>query len=121
MTKTARKQSRFARVVFKLGVRITTASESTTAPVPISVPIIEDDGIDVSKINLAEYIVGENRDQQEDKKNAKAAKAPTEKLDPMKQYMEELSRIPLITKEQEAMLAEQIHSGDKKLHDEVYL
>ena len=118
MTKTAKKQSRFARVAFKLDVRITTASESTSALAPVSVPIIEDDDIDVSKIDLAEYLAGENRDQQKDRKNAKAAKASTEKLDPMKQYMEELSRIPLITKEQEAMLAEQIHSGDKKLHDE---
>ena len=32
--------------------------------------------------------------------------------------MEDIAKIPRITKEQEAVLAEQIHSGDQKLHDE---
>jgi len=80
-------------------------------------PIVYEDEIDVSKIDLAEYMVGETKDPKSDRKNAKVG-IPHGYLDPMKQYMEELTKVPLITKEQEAVLAEQIHSGDQKLHDE---
>ena len=117
MSKAIRKQSKFKRVAYKLDVWITTASESVASAVPEVDPAVYDD-IDVSKIDLADYITGESRDPQSDRKNAKAAKGLTEKLDPMKQYMEELSRIPLLSREQEASLAEQIHCGDQKMHDE---
>ena len=113
MSKAIKKQSKFKRVGFKLDVRITTAVESAAVE-----PVVYDDDIDVSKINLSDYMAGEDRDQQKDGKNAKATKASTEKLDTMKLYMDELSKIPLITKEQEVILAEQIHCGDQKLHDE---
>ena len=115
MSKAIKKQIKFKRVPFKLDVRITTVSEPTASSVPSTDPAVYDADIDVSKIDLTEYIPGENRDPQKDRKNTKAS---TEKLDPMKQYMDELSQIPLISKEQEAVLAEQIHSGDPKLHDE---
>ena len=119
MSKKVRKQGRFIRDAFTLDVRIATASESTVSPVPVSEPVIYDDEIDVSKIDLADYMDGENADTQKDGKGSRGTgHSHSEKLDPMKQYMEELSRVPLISKEQEAVLAEQIHSGDPKLHDE---
>lgn len=119
MVKTIKKKSKFTRGAFKLDVRIPTSAESAMSPqVPVFESIVYDDDIDVSKIDLADYMVGENADPQKDGKNAKATKTSTEKLDTMKLYMEELSQVPLITKEQEAILAEQIHSGDPKLHDE---
>ncbi len=113
MSKAIKKQSKFKRVGFKLDVRITTAVESAAVE-----PVVYDDDIDVSKINLSDYMSGENAEPQKDGKNGKATKASTEKLDTMKLYMDELSKIPLITKEQEVILAEQIHCGDQKLHDE---
>ena len=109
MSKAIKKQNKFKRVAYKLNVRITTASESVASAVPEVDPAVYDD-IDVSRIDLADYSTGESRDPQSDRKNAKAAKGLTEKLDPMKQYMEELSQIPLLSREQEAILAEQIHS-----------
>ena len=118
MSKTIKKKSKLTSDSFKLHARVTTSKESTMSQVPVIEPIVYDDDIDVSKIDLAEYIHGENRDSQKDRKNTKATKPSTEKFDIMKLYMEELSQVPLITKEQEAMLAEQIHSGDPKLHDE---
>ena len=119
MSKKVRKQGRFTRDAFKLDVRITTSAESTMSRVPVVEPAVYDDDIDVSKIDLSDYMAGENRDLKKDGKNTKGAgHIQTDRLDPMKQYMEELSRVPLITKEQEAVLAEQIHSGDPKLHDE---
>ena len=113
MSKAIKKQSKFKRVGFKLDVRITTAVESAAVE-----PVVYDDDIDVSKINLSDYMSGENAEPQKDGKNGKATRASTEKLDTMKLYMDELSKIPLITKEQEVILAEQIHCGDQKLHDE---
>jgi RNA polymerase primary sigma factor len=113
MSKAIKKQSKFKRVGFKLDVRITTAVESAAVE-----PVVYDDDIDVSKIDLSDYMSGENAEPQKDGKNGKATKASTEKLDTMKLYMDELSKIPLITKEQEVILAEQIHCGDQKLHDE---
>ncbi len=119
MSKKVRKQGRFTRDAFKLDVRITTSAESTMSRMPVVEPDVYDDDIDVSKIDLSDYMAGENRDLKKDGKNTKGAgHSQTDRLDPMKQYMEELSRVPLITKEQEAALAEQIHSGDQKLHDE---
>ena len=115
MSKAIKKQSKFKRVGFKLDVRITTAVESAAVE-----PVVYDDDIDVSKINLSDYMSGENAEPQKDGKNGKATRASTEKLDTMKLYMDELSKIPLITKEQEVILAEQIHCGDQKLHDEAY-
>ncbi len=118
MSKTIQKKSKLTSDSFKLHARVTTSKESTMSQVPVIEPIVYDDDIDVSKIDLAEYIHGENRDSQKDRKNTKATKGSTEKLDPMKQYMEELSQFPLLSREQEVILAEQIHCGDQKKHDE---
>ena len=91
----------------------------TMLPVTIKTgkPTKLDDEIDVSKIDLAKYMLEETKDSKRDRKNAKVG-TPHGHLDPMKQYMEDVAKIPLITQEQEAVLAEQIHSGDQKLHDE---
>ena len=90
-----------------------------TLPVTVETeePVVYEDDIDVSKIDLAEFMVGETKDAKGDRKNAKSG-TPHGQLDPMKQYMDDVAKIPLITKEQEAVLAEQIHSGDPRLHDE---
>ena len=106
----------FTRDTFTLDVRITTASKNPMSLAKHTDPSVHNDGFDVSNTDLADSIVGKKR------KDRKNAKTPGHRhmgmLDPMKQYMEELSRIPRISKEQEAVLAEQIHSGDPKLHDE---
>ena len=106
----------FTRDTFTLDVRITTASKNPMSLAKHTDPSVHNDGFDVSNTDLADSIVGKKR---KDRKNAKMpGHRHTGMLDPMKQYMEELSRIPRISKEQEAVLAEQIHSGDPKLHDE---
>ena len=106
----------FTRDTFTLDVRITTASKNPMSLAKHTDPSVHNDGFDVSNTDLADSIVEKKR---KDRKNAKMpGHRHTGMLDPMKQYMEELSRIPRISKEQEAVLAEQIHSGDPKLHDE---
>ena len=106
----------FKRDTFTLDVRITTASKNPMSLAKHTDPSVHNDGFDVSNTDLADSIVEKKR---KDRKNAKMpGHRHTGILDPMKQYMEELSRIPRISKEQEAVLAEQIHSGDPKLHDE---
>ena len=106
----------FTRDTFTLDVRITTASKYSLSLAQHTDPSVHNDEFDVSNTDLADSIVGKNR---KDRKNAKTpGHRHTGMLDPMKQYMEELSRIPRISKDQEAVLAEQIHSGDQKLHDE---
>ena len=80
-------------------------------------PDMYEDEIDVSKIDIAEFMVEEAKNTKRDRKNAKV-RTQHGHLEPMKQYMDDVAKIPLITKELEAVLAEQIHSGDRKLHDE---
>jgi len=80
--------------------------------------MFEDEG-DLSGIDLAGLLNGD-KDPQLDKKNAKAAAkhGVIVKTDSMKQYMNEIGQIPLVTPEQEKVLAAQIHSGDRAQHDE---
>ncbi len=75
---------------------------------------------DVSAIDLSKYMAGETRDPKLDKKNAKAAAKQgfIAKTDSMKLYMNEVGQIPLISPEQEKVLAAQIHGENRALHDE---
>ena len=75
---------------------------------------------DVSAIDLSKYMAGETRDPKLDKKNAKAAAKQgfIAKTDSMKLYMNEVGQIPLISPEQEKVLAAQIHGENSALHDE---
>ena len=75
---------------------------------------------DVSDIDLSAFIAGGQKDPKMDKKNAKAVakQGIVVKTDSMKLYMNEVGQIPLISPEQEKVLAAQIHSGDRALHDE---
>ena len=81
--------------------------------------MFEDEG-DLSGIDLAGLLNADGKDPQLDKKNAKAAAkhGVIVKTDSMKQYMNEIGQIPLVTPEQEKVLAAQIHSGDRAQHDE---
>ena len=83
-------------------------------------PEITEDEEDVSGIDLSKYMTGSHKDPKLDKKNAKvvAKQGIVAKTDSMKLYMNEVGQIPLITPEQEKVLAAQIHSGDRALHDE---
>ena len=119
MGKTVKKQSKFARVAFEPNARIVTTAESAASPVPINEPAIYDDDIDVSEIDLSDYMARDSSVSPKKGKNTKSAgHGHSSRLDPMMLYMEELSQIPLLSREQEVILAEQIHSGDPKLHDE---
>ena len=84
------------------------------------VPEITEEEEDVSGIDLSKYMTGSHKDPKLDKKNAKvvAKQGVVAKTDSMKLYMNEVGQIPLITPEQEKVLAAQIHSGDRALHDE---
>jgi RNA polymerase primary sigma factor len=75
---------------------------------------------DVSDIDLSAFMAGGQKDPKMDKKNAKAVakQGIVVKTDSMKLYMNEVGQIPLISPEQEKVLAAQIHSGDRALHDE---
>ena len=85
-----------------------------------NVPEIPEDEEDVSGIDLSKFLTGGHKDPKLDKKNAKvvAKQGVVAKTDSMKLYMNEVGQIPLITPEQEKVLAAQIHSGDRALHDE---
>jgi RNA polymerase primary sigma factor len=80
----------------------------------------QEDEVDVSAIDLSKYMTGETRDPKLDKKNAKAAAKQgfIAKTDSMKLYMNEVGQIPLISPEQEKVLAAQIHGENRALHDE---
>ena len=79
-----------------------------------------EDEDDVSTIDLSKFMTGETRDPKLDKKNAKAAAKQgfIAKTDSMKLYMNEVGQIPLISPEQEKVLAAQIHGENRTLHDE---
>ena len=80
----------------------------------------QEEEVDVSAIDLSKYMTGETRDPKLDKKNAKAAAKQgfIAKTDSMKLYMNEVGQIPLISPEQEKVLAAQIHGENRALHDE---
>ncbi len=80
----------------------------------------QEDEEDVSAIDLSKYMTGETRDPKLDKKNAKVAAKQgfIAKTDSMKLYMNEVGQIPLISPEQEKVLAAQIHGENRALHDE---
>ena len=83
-------------------------------------PAQEDDEDDVARIDLAEFMTGKAKDPQLDRKNAKVAakQGVIAKTDTLKLYMNEVGRIPLVTPEQEKILASQIHGEDRALHDQ---
>ena len=98
-------------------LKVVVKAPVSTAPVQ-EAEAFTDDGEDVSKIDLAKFM-GKTKDPQLDRKNAKAAarNGALSKTDTMKLYMSEVGLIPLISPEQEATLAEQIHGGNRELHD----
>ena len=91
-----------------------------SAAVQTAAPEYSEDEEDVSSIDLNSFMPGGNKDPKMDKKNAKAVakQGIVVKTDSMKLYMNEVGQIPLISPEQEKVLAAQIHSGDRALHDE---
>ena len=91
-----------------------------SAAVQTAAPEYSEDEEDVSNIDLNSFMPGGNKDPKMDKKNAKAVakQGIVVKTDSMKLYMNEVGQIPLISPEQEKILAAQIHSGDRALHDE---
>ena len=91
-----------------------------SAAVQTAAPEYSEDEEDVSSIDLNSFMPGGNKDPKMDKKNAKAVakQGIVVKTDSMKLYMNEVGQIPLISPEQEKILAAQIHSGDRALHDE---
>ena len=120
MSKTVKKQSKFAHDPFVLNVRITTATESYVWDTAVTPSIVYDGERDVSKIVFSDSTDGESGARQKDEKTVRNGYDHAGKRDPLKQYMDELSRIPRITQEQEIELAGQIHSSDPKLHDEAF-
>ena len=104
--------------------------KKTVLKVAIDAPVSDDaqaispeyaeDEEDVSNIDLSTFMTGGKKDPKIDKKNAKAVakQGIVVKTDSMKLYMNEVGQIPLISPEQEKVLAAQIHSGDRALHDE---
>ena len=106
--------------------------KKTVLKVAIDAPVSDDvqaiapeyaeDEEDVSNIDLSTFMTGGQKDPKIDKKNAKAVakQGIVVKTDSMKLYMNEVGQIPLISPEQEKVLAAQIHSGDRALHDEAY-
>ncbi len=102
----------------KLKVAIDTPAAISAAPAIPSAQ--EDDEDDVANIDLANYMTGEKKDPQLDRKNAKVAakQGVIAKTDTLKLYMNEVGRIPLVTPEQEKILASQIHGNDRALHDQ---
>ena len=75
---------------------------------------------DASEIDLSKFMNEGVKDPQLDKKNAKVAAkhGPVTKNDTMKVYMHDIGQISLVSKDQEVVLAAQIHGGDHDMHDE---
>ncbi len=79
---------------------------------------------DVKRPQAAETAVAVNRpitkkEKDSARKNALDAKAaPVSKNDTMKVYMSEIAQIPLITKDEEKHLSDEIHHGDAYIHEE---
>ena len=75
---------------------------------------------DASEIDLSKFMNEGSKDPQLDKKNAKVAAkhGPVTKNDTMKVYMHDIGQISLVSKDQEVVLAAQIHGADHDSHDE---
>ena len=88
-------------------------------PLDNEMPIQLEDVEDASEIDLSKFMKGA-KDPQLDKKNAKVAAkhGPVTKNDTMKVYMHDIGQISLVSKDQEVVLAEQIHGKDHDSHDE---
>ena len=82
-------------------------------------PVQLEDIEDASEIDLSKFMK-ESKDPQLDKKNAKVAAkhGPVTKNDTMKVYMHDIGQISLVSKDQEVVLASQIHGRDDDSHDE---
>ncbi len=82
-------------------------------------PVQLEDVEDASEIDLSKFMK-ESKDPQLDKKNAKVAAkhGPVTKNDTMKVYMHDIGQISLVSKDQEVVLASQIHGRDNDSHDE---
>ena len=104
----------------KKAVLKVTIDAPVSAVVQNAAPEYSDDEEDVSSIDLSTFMPGGNKDPKMDKKNAKAVakQGIVVKTDSMKLYMNEVGQIPLISPEQEKVLAAQIHGSDRALHDE---
>ena len=82
-------------------------------------PVQLEDVEDASEIDLSKFMK-ESKDPLLDKKNAKVAAkhGPVTKNDTMKVYMHDIGQISLVSKDQEVVLASQIHGRDNDSHDE---
>lgn len=83
-------------------------------------PVQLEDVEDASEIDLSKFMNEGSKDPQLDKKNAKVAAkhGPVTKNDTMKVYMHDIGQISLVSKDQEVVLAAQIHGADHDSHDE---
>ena len=89
-------------------------------PLENGMPAQLEDVEDASEIDLTKFMNEGAKDPQLDKKNAKVAAkhGPVTKNDTMKVYMHDIGQISLVSKDQEVVLAAQIHGGDHDMHDE---
>ena len=88
-------------------------------PLDNEMPAQLEDVEDASEIDLSKFMKA-SKDPQLDKKNAKVAAkhGPVTKNDTMKVYMHDIGQISLVSKDQEVVLAGQIHGKDHDSHDE---
>ena len=96
------------------------AADLLAGPVENGMPAQLEDVEDASEIDLSKFMNEGAKDPQLDKKNAKVAAkhGPVTKNDTMKVYMHDIGQISLVSKDQEVVLAAQIHGGDHDMHDE---
>ena len=108
------------RAAKKTALKVTVDAPVSALSARDDVPVIPDDEEDVSEIDLSKFMTGSHKDPKLDKKNAKvvAKQGIVAKTDSMKLYMNEVGQIPLISPEQEKVLAAQIHGENRALHDE---
>ena len=95
-------------------------SDLLAGPLENGMPAQLEDVEDASEIDLSKFMNEGSKDPQLDKKNAKVAAkhGPVSKNDTMKVYMHDIGQISLVSKDQEVVLAAQIHGGDHDIHDE---
>ena len=95
-------------------------SDLLAGPLENGMPAQLEDVEDASEIDLSKFMNEGSKDPQLDKKNAKVAAkhGPVTKNDTMKVYMHDIGQISLVSKDQEVVLAAQIHGGDHDMHDE---
>ena len=96
------------------------ASDVLAGTLENGMPAQLEDVEDASEIDLSKFMNEGAKDPQLDKKNAKVAAkhGPVTKNDTMKVYMHDIGQISLVSKDQEVVLAAQIHGGDHDMHDE---